>query len=88
MLEWLGLRGEHSPDEIPMWQGTAKRTKWISAAVWLTVAILSFLFIKNILHSSDGFLFYLPIYTAIIVFAAGMSVTERSCIRVQKTSRG
>lgn len=88
MLEWLGLRGEHSPDEIQMWQGTAKRTKWIAAAVWITAAVLSFLLIKNTLHSSEGFLAFLPIYTSIIVFAAGMSVTERSCIRVQKTSRG
>lgn len=88
MLEWFGLRGERPPGDIQMWQGTKPRTKWIAAAIWIAAAVLSFFLIKNALPASEGVLGFLPIYTSIVVFVAGMSVTERSCVRAQDASKG
>lgn len=88
MLAWFGLRGEHPSDEIPMWQGTKPRTKWIAVAIWIIAAVLSYFLFKNLLSDTGGFLGFLPVWTAIVVFVAGISVTERNCIRTQVTSKG
>lgn len=87
MLKWLGLRGNRPTNEIQMWEGARPSTKWIAAVAWAAISVLTFVLLKNGLPSSNGFLEFLPLYGSIIVFIAGMSVTERSCVRIQKPSK-
>lgn len=84
MLQWLGLRGTHDTDEIPMWDGAPQKARWISLAVWLPIAAFIFVLMQFRLPADDGFGGFLPIFSALLLFVAGMSVTERHMLKNTK----
>lgn len=84
MLHWLGLRGTHDTDEIPLWAGVPKRAKWISFGLWLVIAAMIFILVRFRLPADDGFGGFLPVFSALLVFIAGSSVTERHMLKTQK----
>ena len=81
MLQWLGLCGTPDTNEIPMWDGSPKKTRWISVAVWLPIAALVFVLMHFRLPADDGFGGFLPVFSALVLFIAGMSVTERHMLK-------
>ncbi|MFL4473633.1 hypothetical protein ACIPVK_06530 [Paeniglutamicibacter sp. MACA_103] len=86
MLKWLGFSAEHAAGEVPLWAGVPLRRKLLSLVLWLAVAVAAYVLLNLRLPSDDGFGGFLPILVAILVFAAGSAVTERSLVRVQDSA--
>ncbi len=85
-LKWLGLSGEHAAGEVPMWAGVPTRRKALTFALWLALSVAVFVLLQLRLPSDEGFGGFLPIFVAILVFAAGSAVTERGLVRVQDST--
>lgn len=86
VLKWLGLSGEHATGEVPTWTGVPTRRKLLVFVLWLAVAVAAFVLLKLRLPSDDGFGGFLPIFFAILVFAAGSAMTERGLGRVRDSA--
>ena len=51
--------------------------------LWLAVEVAAFALLRLRLPSEDGFGGFLPVFVAVLVFAAGSAMTERGMLRVQ-----
>ncbi|PQZ88115.1 hypothetical protein CQ018_16835 [Arthrobacter sp. MYb227] len=85
MLRWLGLAGEDSSEPIPFWAGVSLRTRiWVGLG-WLLVSVGSFFWVNSLLPALEKPASAIPLLVAVLVFAAGSSMTERSLVRIRST---
>lgn len=85
---WLGITPAHPESgdagKVPPWHGVRSTVKFIWGAVWAAVAVAVFLLARARMPENDGFGGFIPLYFAVVVFIAGIAVTERSTMRVAK----
>lgn len=87
MLKWLGLTGADSSDAIPFWAGVSLRTKILVGLFWLLISVGFFFWVSSLLPVLEKPASAIPVLVAVLVFAAGSSMTERSLVRPPSEQR-
>lgn len=87
MLRWLGLKGKDSSDSIPFWAGVSLRTKMLVGIGWLLICVGSFFWVDSLLPVLEKPASAIPWLVAVLVFAAGSSMTERILVRAPAQQR-
>lgn len=83
LSRWMGLDASQVPasDEIPRWHGVTRQRVASAQLAWMVTGIAIFIFLK-LMMPTDDFSGYMPIIGAVLVFALGLTFTERHMIRV------
>lgn len=88
---WLGITPTRPESgdagKVPMWHGVRNTVKFTWGAVWAAVAAAVFLLANARMPENDGFGGFIPLYFAVVVFIAGIAVTERNSLRVATALR-
>lgn len=87
MLKWLGLTGNDSSESIPIWQGVALRTKILVGLGWMLFSVGAFFWASTILPTLEKPASAFPLLVAVLVFAAGSTMTERTLVRIRSEQR-
>ena len=87
MLNWLGLAGSDSSDSIPFWAGVSLRTKISVGIGWLLISVGAFFWVNSLLPVLEKPASAIPLLVAVLVFAAGSSMTERILVRTPSEQR-
>lgn len=79
---WMGLdASQHPPsEEIPRWQGVERKRVAKAQLAWIVTGIAVFGFLR-LLTPTDDFSGYMPMIGASLIFALGITFTERHMIR-------
>lgn len=86
MSSWMGLDDPHggSGDEVPRWNGVPRRTVVLAQISWVLAGIAVFAVLKSEMPSDDGFGGYMPLITAVLLLALGITFTERLLLKSDK----
>lgn len=80
MLKWLGLSGKDSSGAIPFWAGVSLRTKILAGFGRLLISTGSFFWVSSLFPVLEKPASAIPVLVAVLVFAAGSSMTERTLV--------
>lgn len=87
MLKWFGLSSNDSSESVPFWQGVALRTKILVGLGWLLVSVGTFFWMTSLLPTLEKPASAIPVLVAVLVFAAGSTMTERTLVRIRSEQR-
>lgn len=85
MLKWLGLTGKNSSESVHFWAGVSLRTRACLGLGWLLVSIGAFFWMSTPLPTLEKPATAIPLLVAVLVFAAGSTMTERTLVRSRST---
>lgn len=85
MLKWLGLTGKNSSESAPFWAGVSLRTRAFVGLGWLLISVGAFFWISSMLPTLEKPASAIPLLVAVLVFAAGSTMTERTLVRSRST---
>lgn len=87
MVKWLGLSSNDSSESVPFWSGVSLRTRAFVGLGWLLVSVGAFFWISSLLPTLEKPASAIPLLVAVLVFAAGSTMTERTLVRSRSEQR-